>query len=96
MLASGMRELLKLAATTMIVTGSLGLGLAGFGLASGTAQAVVGPVPQYHWCPGDAWHPEWGNNWEGGVCHDDFHRDMGGWDHSRDFHQRDPRPWWQP
>ena len=71
------------------------LGLAGFGLALGTAQAVVGPVPQYHWCPGDAWQPRWGNNWEGGVCRDDFHRDIDGWDHSRDFHQSDPRPWWQ-
>ena len=80
-----MRELLKLTVTTMIVTG--GLGLAGFGLAS-TAQAVVGPVPAYHWCPGDAWQPEWGNNWEGGACHDDFHRDMDGFDRSRDFRQR--------
>ena len=97
-----MRELLKLTVTTMIVTG--GLGLAGFGLAS-TAQAVVGPVPAYHWCPGDAWQPEWGNNWEGGACHDDFHRDMDGFDRSRDFRQPDfrqpdfrqpdARPWWQ-
>ncbi|MDT5131318.1 MAG: hypothetical protein QOE41_629 [Mycobacterium sp.] len=86
----------------MMVTSALGL--AGLGLASGSAQAVVGPVPDYHWCPGDFWHPEWGNNWDGGVCHDDFHRDMDGNDHTRDWGVQDrgrddrgpQRPFWQP
>lgn len=73
---------------------SAGLGMAGLGLASGTAQAEPGPVPLYHWCPGDFWDPGWGDNWEGGACHDDFHRDMDGWDHSRDW-RPDQGPGWQ-
>lgn len=40
------------------------------------------------------WHPEWGNNWDGGVCHDDFHRDMDGNDHTRD--RRPQRAFGQP
>jgi hypothetical protein len=64
---------------------SAGLGMAGLGLALGNAQAAPGPVPLYHWCPGDFWDPGWGDNWEWGGCHDDFHRDMDGWDHSRDW-----------
>jgi hypothetical protein len=70
-------------AATMVATG--GLGLAALGLASGTAQADIGPVPLYHWCPGDFWDQGWGDNWEWGTCHDDHHRDMDGWDHSRDW-----------
>jgi len=84
-------------ATTALVTG--GLGLAGLGLASGTAQADIGPVPPlYHWCPGDFWDPGWGNNWDGGFCHDDFHRDMDGDNHDRDWHGDRGGPWqpWQP
>src|ERR1700731_836536 len=91
-------------ATTALVTG--GLGLAGLGLASGTAQADIGPVPLYHWCPGDFWDPGWGDNWDGGNCHDDFHRDIDGDWHDRDWHpdwghDRDTDrggPWqpWQP
>ena len=69
-------------ATTMLVSG--GLGLAGLGLASGTAQAEPAFAPLYHWCPGDGWHPEWGNNWDPGTCHDDHHRDIDGESHSRD------------
>jgi hypothetical protein len=60
-------------ATTMLVSG--GLGLAGLGLASGPAQAEPGPFPAYHWCPGDFWDPVWGFNWDGGRCHDDFYYD---------------------
>jgi hypothetical protein len=78
-------------ATTALVTG--GLGLAGLGLASGIAQAEPGPLPAYHWCPGDFWDPGWGDNWEGGGCHDDFHRDADGWDHSRDFRPDFGRGW---
>jgi hypothetical protein len=84
-------------ATTMLVSG--GLGVAGLGLASGTAQAEpsFGFAPLYHWCPGDFWDPGWGDNWESGGCHDDFHRDMDGWDHSRDWHadQRGDQGQWQ-
>jgi hypothetical protein len=81
-------------ATTALVTG--GLGLVGLGLASGPAQAEPGPFPAYHWCPGDFWDPGWGNNWDGGFCHDDFHRDMDGDNHDRDWHGdqgRDQGPW---
>jgi hypothetical protein len=74
---------------------SAGLGMAGLGLASGTAQAEPSPLPLYHWCPGDFWDPGWGFNWDGGVCHDDFHRDADDWDHSRDWHP-DQGPGWQP
>jgi hypothetical protein len=70
-------------ATTALVTG--GLGLAGLGLASGPAQAEPGPFPSYHWCPGDFWDSGWGFNWDGGVCHDDFHRDIDGDNHDRDW-----------
>jgi len=59
-------------------------GAVGSGIASGTANAVVGPFPDYHWCPGDFWHPEWGFNWDWNVCHDDHHRDNDGPDHSHD------------
>ncbi len=79
-------------ATTALVTA--GMGLAGLGLASGPAQAEPGPFPAYHWCPGDNWDPGWGFNWDGGVCHDDHHRDMDAWDHSRDWNG--PPPWQQP
>ncbi len=59
-----------------------GLGLAGLGVAT-EAQAQVGPFPQ--WCPGDFWDPGWGNNWDGGGCHDNFRGQGGpGWD--RDNH----------
>ncbi|HME75943.1 MAG TPA: hypothetical protein VKI00_09890 [Mycobacterium sp.] len=84
-------------AATMVATG--GLGLAGLGLASGTAQADIAPVPQYHWCPGDNWEPGWGDNWNWGGCHDDHHMDADGWDHSHDWWgDRDDRggPPWQP
>ncbi|MCW2653207.1 MAG: hypothetical protein JWR32_4183 [Mycobacterium sp.] len=78
-----MRKTFAALAATMVATG--GLGLAGLGLASGTAQADIGPVPLYHWCPGDFWDQGWGDNWEWGACHDDHHRDMDGWDHNRDW-----------
>jgi hypothetical protein len=76
-----MKKLTQLVATTMLVSGGFGLGA--FGLAT-EADAQIGPVPEYHWCPGDNWHPDWGNNWDAGTCHDDHHRDVDGADHSRD------------
>ncbi|HZA09084.1 hypothetical protein [Mycobacterium sp.] len=87
--------------TTALV--SAGMGLAGLGLAAGTAQAEPGPFPTYHWCPGDFWDQGWGFNWDWGRCHDDHHADADGWDHSRDWwgDQRGDRdrggpPPWQP
>jgi hypothetical protein len=67
-------------ATTMLVCG-------GLGLASGTAQAEpgFGPVPLYHWCPGEFWHPEWGFNFDWNTCHDDHHRDGDGDNHNNDY-----------
>jgi hypothetical protein len=71
----------------MLVSG--GVGLTGLGLASGTAQAEPTPAPLYHWCPGDFWDPGWGFNWDWGLCHDDWHRDIDG-----DWHDRDWRGDW--
>ena len=44
-----------------------GLGVIGVGAAV-DAQAQPGPFPQ--WCPGEFWDPGWGDNWDGGHCHD--------------------------
>ena len=76
-----MKTIPRIAAT--IFAGATALGLGGAGAA--IAQAQPAPVPNYHWCPGQWWDPDWGNNWEGGFCHDDLHRDVDGWDHSRDW-----------
>ena len=64
-------------ATTLLVSG--GLGLAGLGLGAGTAQAAAGP---YTWCPGQVWpSPDdaavrnaWNGEkdeitWDWNVCH---------------------------
>jgi hypothetical protein len=67
-----------------------GLGLAGVGTAI-NAQAQPAPLPDYHWCPGDFYDPAWGPNWDWNECHDDFHRDRDGDDHSRDFRRYDDR-----
>jgi hypothetical protein len=69
-------------ATTVVLTA--GLGLAGVGAAA-TAQADFRPAPSYHWCPGQNWDQHWGNNWDGGTCHDDHHRDVDGNNHDHDF-----------
>src|SRR3978361_1935150 len=62
------------------------LGLSGLGLAAGVAQAQpLQPFPTYHWCPGDNWDPGWGNNWDGGNCHDDHHSDADYNNHDRDY-----------
>ncbi|MFV8052108.1 hypothetical protein [Mycobacterium sp. 48b] len=71
----------RIAATAAVLTA--GIGLAGLG--GGVAQAApTVPLPDYHWCPGEFWHPEWGFNWGGNRCHDDFYfdgeaRDRGHW-----------------
>src|ERR1700676_2434858 len=71
-----MKNPARFAAATAVL--AAGLGLAGLGVAT-EAQAQVGPFPQ--WCPGDSWDPGWGNNWDGGGCHDNFRGQGGpGWD----------------
>jgi hypothetical protein len=102
------KEILR-AATAVVISGGVGLTGLGVGIGIGTAGAEPAPVPMYHWCPGDFWDPLWGFNWEGSVCHDDWHRDMDGDRHDRDWHtDRDDRhddrdrdhyydhdgPWW--
>src|ERR1700679_953738 len=63
----GVKNPARFAAATAVM--AAGLGLAGLGVAT-EAQAQVGPFPQ--WCPGDFWDPGWGNNWDGGGCHDNW------------------------
>jgi uncharacterized membrane protein YgcG len=63
----GVKNSVRFAAATAVM--AAGLGLAGLGVAT-EAQAQVGPFPQ--WCPGDFWDPGWGNNWDGGRCHDNW------------------------
>ena len=62
-----------------------GLGLAGLGAAADAVAQPLGSFPDYHWCPGDPWDPDWGWNWDWGYCHDDHHRDIDGPDHGRDY-----------
>ena len=63
---------MRVAAATVIT--SAGLGLAGLN-AAGVAEAFPGPLPDYHWCPGQFWDPSWGPNWGADSCHDDFYFD---------------------
>ncbi|MBV8862632.1 MAG: hypothetical protein JO259_12345 [Mycobacterium sp.] len=92
-----MRNIKRIAAATALATG---LGLAGMGAAS-VAEAFpgpIGPAPDYHWCPGQYWDPGWGNNWDGGRCHDDGYydgepRDQGHWHGYGDWHQDGPGGW---
>jgi hypothetical protein len=58
----------RIAAATAIASG---LGLAGVGAASVAEAMPMAPLPDYHWCPGQWFDPAWGNNWDGGRCHDD-------------------------
>lgn len=69
----------RIAAATAITAG---LGLAGVGAASIAEAQPVGPMPDYHWCPGQFYDPGWGNNWDWNRCHDDFYGD--GDPHDRD------------
>lgn len=58
-------------ATTLLVSG--GLGLAGLGLAAGTVQAQPSPAPQStsQWCPGQYVSKFIQNmQWDWNVCHD--------------------------
>jgi hypothetical protein len=72
-------------ATTVLVSG--GLGLAGLGLAAGTAQAscTTGDVCSHQWCPGQPMVQGWVTGpdgavrpvndvvWDMSVCHQWFH-----------------------
>jgi hypothetical protein len=80
------RSLVGLGAATLLA------GAASFGLASGTAQAAPGFIPDYHWCPGQFFDPGWGPNWDQNVCHDDFHRDNDGNFHGNDYRGGPPPP----
>ena len=100
-----MKNIKRIAAATAITTG---LGLAGLGAAS-VAEAFpgpAGPLPDYHWCPGEGWDPGWGLNWDWGRCHDDNYYDgdprdaghwhgPGGWDPGRPG-APGPDPGWNP
>ena len=90
-----MKNTLRLAASTIVL--SSGLGLAGLAAAA-VAEAHPAPFPAYHWCPGDRWDPGWGNNWDGGRCHDDGYydgepRDHDHWHGYGDWH---PDNGWGP
>jgi hypothetical protein len=74
-----------------------GFGLAGLGAAA-VAEAQPGPVPDYHWCPGQPWDPGWGNNWDWNRCHDDnyYDGDPRDADHWHGPGQYPGGPGWQP
>jgi hypothetical protein len=76
----GRPRLLAGVAAPMLIAAAIGSGPA-----AGVATAEVGFMPDYHWCPGDMWRPEWGFNWDDRNCHDDHHRDMDGPSHDHDW-----------
>ena len=86
-----MKDKLLHAAAAVLMSG--GVGIAGLAASSGIAHAQPEFVPLYHWCPGDFWDPGWGFNWEWTVCHDDWHRDIDGDWHDRDWHPDPDRDW---
>lgn len=67
-----MGNILRFAASTLVA--SAGLGLAGLGV-SAVAAAQPSPAPDYHWCPGQLWDPQWGDNWDQTRCHEDYQGD---------------------
>jgi hypothetical protein len=97
----------QIAAATAITAG---LGLAGVGAASIAEAQPAGPLPDYHWCPGQFFDPGWGNNWDWNRCHDDFYGDgdphdrdhwhgQGDWRNDNDRgwdNGRGPGPWDHP
>jgi hypothetical protein len=94
------KNIKRIAAATAITTG---LGLAGLGAASvaGALPGPGGPLPDYHWCPGQWWDPGWGQNWGGDRCHDDYYfdgepRDQGHWHGYGQWHPDGPGPWDHP
>jgi hypothetical protein len=88
------KNIKRIAAATALTTG---LGLAGLG-AAGVAEAYAGPMPDYHWCPGQWYDPGWGNNWDWNRCHDDFYydgepRDRDHWHGQGEWHPDGPGGW---
>jgi hypothetical protein len=81
---------------------AVALGLAGLALAPAAhSEPGFAPAPTYHWCPGDAWDPAWGFNWEWARWHDDHHRDIDGNYHGFDYWGppppgATPNPWEPP
>ena len=93
-----MKNIKRIAAATALTTG---LGLAGLGAASLAEAQPAGPLPDYHWCPGQFYDPGWGNNWDWNRCHDDFYydgepRDQGHWHGPGGWHPDGPGPWDHP
>jgi hypothetical protein len=70
----------------------------GFGLSAAvTAHAdndVPWPFVGYHWCPGSAFDPNWGPQWDASTCHDAHHRDMDGTIHANDYWGPSPFQEW--
>jgi hypothetical protein len=67
------KSIARVVASTVVMSASLGL--PGLGVAAVAAAQPAAPLPDYHWCPGEFWDPGWGDNWDGGRCHDDHWRD---------------------
>jgi hypothetical protein len=55
-------------ATAALVSG--GVGLAGFGLPAGTAQAAPGLMPLATWCPGQPVPGIVVGDWDNSACHE--------------------------
>jgi hypothetical protein len=91
-----------MAGKTLAVAAAIAASAAGLGTAtSAVAGPGAAPAPEYHWCPGDVWRPEWGFNWDWSLCHDDHHRDIDAGDHSHDWWGPpppgvNPAPWYPP
>jgi hypothetical protein len=68
-----MKNITRIATSSLVMTA--GLGLASLGATAVAEAQPIAPPPTYHWCPGEWWDPGWGDNWDGGRCHDDFYRD---------------------
>jgi hypothetical protein len=88
------KNIKRIAAATALTAG---LGLAGLGAAS-VAEAYPGPMPDYHWCPGQFWDPGWGNNWDWNRCHEDGYydgepHDQGHWHGYGGWHPDGPGGW---
>ena len=73
------KTLARCAATTFIMTA--GLGLASVGGAT-VAAAQSGRIPELPLVPRPGLASRMGDNWDGGTCHDDHHRDIDGNDHN--------------
>jgi hypothetical protein len=79
-----MKKTVRIVAAAAAV--AAGMGLTGLAVATET-HAQPGPLPT--WCPGEFWDPGWGNNWDGGGCHDNFRGGWGGGPHDNNFDRHD-------